>query len=312
MSDSSTTADGKRVVFLESSGRGTSYLDDLEADGTRLVNSRPFTLEEGGEDVIDAWTADSRTVILILNRGDHYGLYKQRLNSDTPEPIVASVAGGLLENAQVSPDGKWVIIQVWPITGGATVQLMRVPFTGGTPELIFPVREWSLSSCASPPSNLCAVAEQGDDHKQMIITSFDPVKGRGLELARFELDSDYDTNANYLLWDISLDGTRLAAARGPEGPIQVRSLRGQPTQVIRAKGLNNMWRLKWAADGRGLFVSNREKGGTEILHVDLQGNAKLLWKCSGDRCVGRPSPDGRHLAIYDWKQSANMWMMENF
>jgi eukaryotic-like serine/threonine-protein kinase len=312
MSDSSTTADGKRVVFLESSGRGTSYVADLEADGTRLVNSRPFTLEEGGEDVIDDWTADSKTAILMLNRGDHYGLYKQRLNSNTAEPIVASVAGGLLENAQVSPDGKWVIIQVWPITGGATVQLMRVPITGGTPELIFPVREGSMSFCARPPSNLCAVAEQGDDHKQMIITSFDPVKGRGLELARFELDSDYDMNANYLLWNISRDGTRLAAARGPEGPIQVRSLRGQPTQVIRAKGLNNMWRLKWAADGRGLFVSNREKGGAEILHVDLQGNAKLLWKCSGDRCVGRPSPDGRHLAIYDWKQSANMWMMENF
>jgi len=25
-----------------------------------------------------------------------------------------------------------------------------------------------------------------------------------------------------------------------------------------------------------------------------------------------PSPDGRHLAIYDWKLSANMWMMESF
>ena len=25
-----------------------------------------------------------------------------------------------------------------------------------------------------------------------------------------------------------------------------------------------------------------------------------------------PSPDGRHLAIYDWKLTANMWMMENF
>jgi hypothetical protein len=25
-----------------------------------------------------------------------------------------------------------------------------------------------------------------------------------------------------------------------------------------------------------------------------------------------PSPDGRHVAIYSWTLSANMWMMENF
>jgi hypothetical protein len=46
--------------------------------------------------------------------------------------------------------------------------------------------------------------------------------------------------------------------------------------------------------------------------VDLKGNVKLLWKSNSERCFGVPSPDGRHLAIYDWKLSANMWMMENF
>ena len=77
MTNTSTTADGKRVAFLESSSRGGSYMADLEAGGTRLVNSRRFTLNEGGEDAIDDWTADSKTVIVIRNRGDHYGIYKQ-------------------------------------------------------------------------------------------------------------------------------------------------------------------------------------------------------------------------------------------
>jgi hypothetical protein len=54
------------------------------------------------------------------------------------------------------------------------------------------------------------------------------------------------------------------------------------------------------------------------------GNAAVLWEQRGT--VARwyfglggpstpwatPSPDGRHLAIYDWKLNANMWMMENF
>jgi hypothetical protein len=74
MNSASATADGKPVAFLESSGRGGGYVADLEAGGTRLVNSRRFTLEEGGEDVIADWTTDSKTVIVIENRADHYGI----------------------------------------------------------------------------------------------------------------------------------------------------------------------------------------------------------------------------------------------
>ena len=213
----------------------------------------------------------------------------------------------------MSPDGKWVIAHVYPIPGpSAREPLMRVPNTGGLPELIFTVRPSSQFSCARPPSTLCAVAEQTEDRKQMIITSFDPVKGRGPELSRFDIDPDLDLNVDNLLWNISPDGTRLVAARGPEGPIQIRSLLGGPTQVIRAKGLNRMRLLAWAADGKGLFVTNVTNSGGEILHLDLKGNAKVLWKCNSARCFGGPSPDGRHLAIYDWKLSANMWLMENF
>jgi len=64
------------------------------------------------------------------------------------------------------------------------------------------------------------------------------------------------------------------------------------------------------------------------LHVDLRGNSHVLWQQKGSiapwnvplvhRLGGPsaswavPSPDGRHLAIYNWTLSANMWMIENF
>ena len=73
-----------------------------------------------------------------------------------------------------------------------------------------------------------------------------------------------------------------------------------------------MFNLCWAADEKGLFLSSGLVGNREILHMDLQGDAKLLWRCGGETCNGVPSPDGRHLSIYDRKVSANMWMMENF
>ncbi len=190
---------------------------------------------------------------------------------------------------------------------------MRVPIAGGSPERLFRVREGSLISCAKAPSSLCAVAEQSDDRKQMIITAFDPVKGRGHEITHFEIDPNIDTS-RYLQGRISPDGTQLLALRGQKGPIEIRSLRGAAAQVIHPKGVDNLLLVSWTADGKGLFVTNGTKTGSELLHMDLRGNTRLLWK-SGSlerRCFGVPSPDGRHLAIYDLQQRANMWMMENF
>ena len=314
ITSANATADGRRLAFLQSSGgHDTGYVADLEAGGKHIRNPRHFTLEDAYDDITD-WTADSKTLILVYTRGDHYGLYRQPLSGDTPEPIVASGKGGLLEEAFVSPDGKWVITQLYPIPGGPSEpnKIMRVPLSGGAPELIFNVHEGSTFFCARPPSNLCAVAEQSEDRKQVIITAFDPIKGRGSELARFDQDPAFDPKAGPLLWNISPDGTRIVAARSPQGPILIHSLRGQPIQVIKPKALARMRLLSWAADGRGLFVSNLTKTGTEVVHVDLRGKTQVMWKSVGGPAFGIPSPDGRHLAIDTSLQSANMWMMENF
>jgi hypothetical protein len=79
-----------------------------------------------------------------------------------------------------------------------------------------------------------------------------------------------------------------------------------------------------------LFAASLTQGGSALLRVDLQGNAHVLLEQQGSTApwgngpsvpgwygapsapMAVPSPDGRHLAIYDWKMSANMWMMENF
>ena len=313
--DTSSTSDSKHVAFLQSTSRGVSYVGDLEARGTRLANSRRVILEEGGEDLVSDWTADSKTFILVSSRNDRYSVRKQSLNSNVQQSIVTSAAG-LIEEAILSPDDKWVILAVWlPVPGSLAQQpLMRVPITGGTPELILQrsLTNFGTAVCTRPPSNLCAFAERTEDHKQTVITAFDPVKGRGRELTRFDIDPDLNLWTDNLLWSISADGARLAFARGPGGPIQIRSLLGGSTQVIQAKGVNRMRLLQWTADGKGLFVSNLTKDGSEVLHVDLRGNTKVLWKCNSDKCFGSPSPDGRQLAIYERKLTANMWMMDPF
>jgi hypothetical protein len=131
-------------------------------------------------------------------------------------------------------------------------------------------------------------------------------------LAHLYLDRAVNFPVNNLLCILSPDGTRLAFARSSDGPIEIRSLRGHPTQVINAKGLDKLWGINWAEDGKALLVAKKVQDGTVLLHVDFQGKTTQLWKSIGPRCIGLQSPNGRHIAIYDWKRTSNMWMMENF
>jgi len=314
ITNSSVSTDGKRIAFLKSSGRGLAYLADLDSSGTRIVDPRRFSREEGGEDALGAWTADGKTAIVVQNRGDRYAIYKQGLDSDALHPVVPFTSGGLNEDVVPSPDGKWLILQIWPVGGEDQVQILRAPFTGGTPEPLFKVNEGSAIACARPPSKLCAVAEHNRDHTQMIVTSFDSSGARGSELARFDLrDQTSDPELDMLRMDVSPDGSRIAVALGPYGPIAVRSLRSQHTDLIYSENLNRIRLLRWAAGGKALVVSSFVKGSSQILRLDLSSKTTtLLWKCEGDNCFALPSPDGGHLAIYTWKRDANLWMMENF
>jgi hypothetical protein len=282
-----------------------------------LTNSRRVTLEEGGDDVVTDWTADGKTLIIEHSRGSRYQISKQPLSGDTPDSIVASGAG-FVEKSVVSPDGKWIIFQLFPRADRdflkMSVPVMRVPLSGGTPETVFSVREGGVALCARPPSKLCVIAEITEDRHGMIVTAFDPVKGRGSELFRSALGEDASLGRDHLLLcDLSPDGSRVALAPSPMGPIEIHSLESQRTAIVSTKGLDPLHHLVWAADGKGLFISTHRQDGGALLHLDLRGRANVMWKCTGPwACLANPSPDGRHIAISEWKQNANMFMMENF
>ena len=302
---------------MASSGFYTSYVADLEAGGKRLRNIRRFTLEE--DDGVRGWTADGK-VIVAQNR-DSWSLYKQSLDSDTPEPIVSSVAGGALLLGATTPDGKWYIGRIWP--DGESIDhptipfpILRIPLAGGTPETILQLSRHGNVSCARPPSNTCVLAEQSEDRKQMIVSILDPIKGRGPELVRFDFDRELAV-LEVPTCVISPDGTRLAMARSPESPIEIRSLHGQLIRKIPSQSVGELTWLTLVGGPKGIFCDEEGcKAGTSCyIWISREkrhrcGNASAA-KLGGG-CEGLPSPDGRHLAIIDRDQSNNMWMMENF
>jgi eukaryotic-like serine/threonine-protein kinase len=304
MSSVSATAEGKRVVFLKGVGHITSHVADVQAGGRRILKPRHFPLSESSDGVAD-WTADGKNVILASNRSGNFGIYKQALNEETAQPLVTNGYG---RNPRATPDGKW-ILYLGARDSGEPV--MRVPISGGPSQLLFTTRPGrNLISCARPPSELCAIAEPNEDRKQVIISTVDPLKGRGPELARFALDP----NENGWFCDLSPDGTRLAATRSPAGPIYILSVLGKPIREIKVNGWSNLQEFSWAADGRGLFLVVGVLGKHVLLRVDLQGNARVLWENTGasGETLALPSPDGRYLAIQSWVTNGNMWMMENF
>jgi serine/threonine protein kinase/Tol biopolymer transport system component len=306
------TADGRRLAFLKSSPPLTTLsIAQLESTGTRISNSWHFNFEEADDGVAD-WTADGKTVIGISQRRGYFDLYKQTLGSDSRE-LLATIPNAADEEAVVSPDGKWILIQTYPDSSPAELnQILRVPIGGGKPELMLKVPEVHvLFFCARPPSMRCVLTELIDNNRQMVVSDFDPIKGRGPELARFEFDPQFNPKLNFALWNISPDGTRFAVSRGPAGPVRVYSFKDKSTRLIQPKGTIDMMNLAWAADGKAFYFSNRIKDGMELLHMDLQGNTKSLWK-NNDRTFCVPSPDGHNLAINDNKKISNMWMMENF
>jgi len=136
------------------------------------------------------------------------------------------------------------------------------------------------------------------------------MKGRGPELFRFA----FHLNDDRWFSDLSPDGARIAAIRGPAGPIYVFSLHGQPAREIQVKGWSNLSAFIWAADGKSLFVTAGVRGRRVVLHVDLLGNAHVLWETPGEfgEAVAFPSPDGRKLALRAWTTSGNMWLMEKY
>jgi eukaryotic-like serine/threonine-protein kinase len=308
MSDISFSEDGKRLAFKAWSGHPALYVADLHAGGIGITNERHFTGSESSEVWAD-WTTDSKSLIFLSNRSGRPAIYKQALDSDSPELLVRPQNG--LEVCCVSTDGQWLIYRIHEgpaQPSSSPEEIMRVPVAGGPSEEVFQVKRLNWWGCAQATSNLCAVAESTEDRKQAIITAFDPINGRGSELARIAIEPNRD-------WALALsrDAKRFAVIRGPGNPLEIRSLKGEVLQEIKIPEWRSAGPIEWAANGKGLFVPSLTLDGASLLYVRLRGEVHVIRENrGGNYSPGLPSPDGRHIATVGTEKKSNMWMMENF
>jgi DNA-binding winged helix-turn-helix (wHTH) protein/Tol biopolymer transport system component len=309
ISSISATGDGKRLYFLKQTSEFGIYIADLDPNATRISPPRHFTLTDDRE-FPAAWTADSRDIVFVSKRKGKWGFYRQSLSSETATPILTGIATSGLGAIfpRVTPDGAWLLYAPYPpdYTPGATIDLMKVPLTGGPPQRVMKAPIYDTPRCSRAPATLCVTAAMDKD--ELSFTAFDPVHGGRRQLARFKVDDP----EKFYTWDLSPDGARIAVLKRGGSEIHILSLRTHEDREFTVKGWSGLEALDWTFDGKGLFISSRAAGSV-LLHTDLQGNARVLWEPKGDGMTWAiSSPDGHHVALPGFALSSNIWSMEDF
>ena len=267
----SSTADGKHIAFLRGTSHQSVFVGDLANNGTRLLNTHRLTADEYVNQP-SAWTADSREVIFGSDRGGGFGVYKQALDGVAPQLVGTSPnpnAGWF----RLSPDGAWIIFAANPRNAQAGTQrnLYRVSASGGAPQLLFAVKGFDDLRCSSRTANVCVYGSRSEDQRELVLTAFDPIGGKGKELLRIPTDRDGDYH-----WALSSDGSEIAYLKGHWNADQIYfiPLHGGKTRSIAVKGHFLLCSLEWAHDSKSLFVGSERADGSAVLHVDLDGSAQ--------------------------------------
>ena len=332
--DLSATSDGQRVAFVRKTDQSDVYLGELKASRSALTTPVRLTLDDR-MDWPGAWFRDSRTFLFYSDRSGNFDIFKQGVNDRAAEEIVS---GPLEEKRapQLSPDSKWLLYLAWPNKKNDELppsgRLMRVPASGGVSEAVLEVEGYPGSAripryrwlptargypdfrCPSASRRPCVVSEIRED--QLVFSGFDPLQGRGGELARVDAgpDSGYYNTVFDTFWDLSPDGSRIAfSGCEPHGShIRILDLERHHENEISLRDWSCLTSVAWLPDGKSLFVTNWAARGGSILRVALNGVPQVLRKSVG-MGLERPlaSPDGRFLAYGEVTTISNAWMIEN-
>ena len=285
-------------------GQYEVYVGELQGNGSRMKTPRRLTWEDRN-DHPTAWTPDSKAVLLTSNRNGNQDVFRQSLDERIAQAVLTSPEDEV--NPTVTPDGQWILYfnsSTWQRESSTSpVALKRAPLSGGLSQVVHSEKGFANVRCARLPSNLCVVDQRVEG--QLIFSAFDPIQGKGRELARTELSASPSSQYD---WDLSPDGSQIVGNIEGTNRLWILPLSGRgPKQEVMVNGWSRLASPKWSADGKAWYVSSYSP--SSLLYVDQKGQARVL---SRDWGVGLPSPDGRYLASSAFTFSSNAWMIENF
>jgi Tol biopolymer transport system component len=321
----SASSDGRRLVIAKEADQSDVFMGEFADHGDTLRHVRRLTSNER-VDWPGGWSSDSRWLLFQSDLTGRMSIFRASTQTDEPTNPETLVADEADNRAPIlSPDGKWILYLSW--RGGAggpkSAKIMRIPPGGGSAEPILET-QGSLGfltsghvvvpttaghpafRCPTRPGASCVLSEViGND---IVFSSFEPAPS-AVRTEVFRLKAGDPTN---VFWDLSPDGSRIAyGERGSHSLIRVREVRAETTREIPLPAWPDVYTVGWAADGTSLFATDFAPTGSSLLHISLDGKARVLYKGAKELELPKASPDGRYLAFGEVVSNSNVWLVEN-
>jgi Tol biopolymer transport system component len=298
----SLAADGKSGVVVRAAAQTDVYIAALKPDGTLAAEPRRFTFDDRN-DRPTGWSNDGKAVLFASDRNGSWDIYRQALDSDTPEPLATGPDRQVIP--RMTPDGRGILFVSWPAESEfqrTPARMMLMPSAGVVPHQVAMIPDYAHHRCGAAG---CLVEQFSD--KSRIVSEFDPERGKGRELFRHDR-GDGDVA-------LSPDGQRLAwvlaGARGSGTRIRIADGSGTTVSDIEVHGATFLRALDWQHDGQGFYAGSELIGkGAALMHIDMNGKSRVLWEQPAAQMIwGVPSPDGRHLGVLGASRESNVWML---
>ena len=307
------TSDGKEMVVGKTNFQADVYIAEFGSSGRQLAKQRRLTLDDR-DDLPNAWTPDSKSVLFTSDRSGTWDIYRQAIDQKSAEIIVAGPDYKWAPN--VTPDGSWITYLSRTgdaLTAGTPVRIMRVSLLGGLPQEVLKGRGVQRQACAWPPATVCVFSEESPDRRELVFWAFDPIQGEKHTLTKVS----FQQPILQCDWALSPSGSLLAVTEFDqhEGHIKIIPTNGQDAYELKVHdwpGLVHVW---WSADTKNLIVSSFSESGNVLLKVDLEGHAIVLQKkplLSLFNSWGVPSYDGQYLALMEYTTASDLWMLKNY
>jgi len=295
----SLSRDGTRIATVLEKGEADVYLTDSQI--RPIQNRRRLTLDSR-RDFPNGWTPDSKAVIFESDRSGRFHIYRQGMDSPTPE-LLTDMAGEQVFSTP-TPDGRWILFRQMSGDRVKTWKgLYRIPIEGGASIKIQTERASAEVRC--PKIGAVCVTRT--------VVANRPIRFSAL---------DYLTGAERLLaetpwvpvvpgdWDLAPDGSAVAlpghALDQPE--IRIVSLNSKSAlRVVAVKSPGQLWGLHWDNTGFGWLAEIRINDAHLLAHIDAAGRVEELYRTAYNTWA-LPSPDGRKLAYLDYTTDRNVWL----
>jgi hypothetical protein len=299
-SELSASANGERVTFLATRSQTDVYVADGDLRQGHIGTPRRFTLSDR-DDSPYTWTPDSAAVIFDSTRNGTSDIFKQAVDSDIAEPLISGPEPQ--DYPGVSSDGRWLL---YINRRFDDQKIMRMPLGGGAPAELLRGNGLRLQ-CAV--HGRCVLLEVKDG--SWVISSLDPFKGKGAELARAPL--------SYAGFRVLPDGDGFGYIVPPEdggvrNRVRVISFSGGLPNDIVVMGATSLLGLAWLPSGSGFLAVDGGRTDRRLLLVSHTGASKVLWAPTTLSINGYnvPSPDEKHVAIGVSASYSNVWMVSGF